>query len=92
MNLHPEYVSPHDDVNNSEILVIYDIPVDEIVGLVKIKECTPKFWQDIHDYYLTGNKIKNPDSLINRAVPTLYYAEKDISNCGNLTGKLLIPG
>uniref|UniRef100_A0A0N5BVH1 Helicase ATP-binding domain-containing protein n=1 Tax=Strongyloides papillosus TaxID=174720 RepID=A0A0N5BVH1_STREA len=92
MNPYPEYVTPHDDVNNSEILVIYDIPVNEIVGLVKIKECTPKFWQDIHDYYLTGNKIKNPDSLINRAVPTLYYAEKDISNCGDLTGKLLIPG
>uniref|UniRef100_A0A0K0FTR4 Helicase ATP-binding domain-containing protein n=1 Tax=Strongyloides venezuelensis TaxID=75913 RepID=A0A0K0FTR4_STRVS len=92
MNPYPEYVTPHDDVNNCEILVIYDIPVNEIVGLVKSKECTPKFWQDVHDYYITGNKIKNPDFSVNRAIPALYYAEKDISNCGDLKSKLLIPG
>ncbi|CEF70507.1 LD23303p [Strongyloides ratti] len=92
MNSYPEHIIPHDDVNNSEILVIYDIPVCEIVGIVKSNEYTPKFWQDVQEYYITGNRIKNIESSINRAIPALYYTERDVFNCTTLTDKLLIPG
>uniref|UniRef100_A0A0K0EBJ5 Helicase ATP-binding domain-containing protein n=1 Tax=Strongyloides stercoralis TaxID=6248 RepID=A0A0K0EBJ5_STRER len=92
LNPYPEFVTPHDDVNNSEVLVICDIPVDEIVGIVKGGESNLKFWQEVQEYYLTGSRSKNHEHSPSRAIPTLYFAEKDIHNSTNLMEKLLIPG
>uniref|UniRef100_A0A0N4ZDV2 Helicase ATP-binding domain-containing protein n=1 Tax=Parastrongyloides trichosuri TaxID=131310 RepID=A0A0N4ZDV2_PARTI len=88
----PETVTPHDNSNNCEILVIQDMPLGEIVSPINSKTSHPFVWSDVHEYFLYGIRKKELKVSVKKAVSILHLIERNIYDSRIPEDMLRVPG